>query len=93
MKRLLIAGIVTSGAFLIACSADATDFKQTAEKVISSEWKSQFDEDLTDVVCADPASTDIGTSFDCTATGADGTPYTFTATITKEDEVTVNQTG
>ena len=91
MKRLLIAGVITSGALLSACSADETDFKQTAEKVISTEWKKQFDEDLTDVKCDDPPSTSVGTNFDCFATGPDGTEYSFTATITKEDEVTVNQ--
>jgi hypothetical protein len=93
MKRLLVAALVTSGVLLGACSNNSTDFKKTAEKVISSEWKKKFDEDLTDVACADPGATTVGTTFDCTATGADGTPYTFTAEITKKDEVTVNQTS
>lgn len=92
MKRALIAAILAGSALLAACSTDATDFKQTAEKVISTEWKKQYDEDLTDVACDDPSSTAVGTTFDCSAKGPDGTEYTFEAEITKEDEVTVNQT-
>ena len=91
MNRPLIAGIIAAGALLAACSADETEFKETAEKLISSEWKKLRDEDLTDVKCDDPPATSVGTTFDCFATGPDGTAYSFTATIPKENEVAITQ--
>ena len=33
---------------------------------------------FSDVQCEDPANTDTGTSFTCTATGSDGQAYLFT---------------
>lgn len=91
MNRLLMAAALTSAALLAGCSADKTDFSEAAQKVISDEWKKQFDEDLDDVACDEPASTEVGTTFPCSATGPDGTGYTFTATISKKDEVSVAQ--
>ena len=34
-----------------------------------------------DAECEEPASTDVGATFTCTATGSDGGSYTFTAEI------------
>lgn len=90
MKAALIA-LLAGLTFVAACSNDETDFQATASKTIINEWKKQFDEVLT-VTCDKPASTSVGTTFVCNATGADGTAYSFTAEITKKDEVTVSQT-
>lgn len=88
MKTTLISAAFVAGAALLgACSADETDFKETAEKVIEDEL------DGAEASCTEPGGTDVGTTFDCTAELEDGTTATFTAEITKEDEVTVTQTG
>jgi ABC-type glycerol-3-phosphate transport system substrate-binding protein len=91
MKRTLTA--LGAGLLLLAaCGNDETDFQKTAAKTIVNEWKKQFSEDLK-VVCDKPSSTAVGTKFDCTGEGPDGSNYTFEAEITKKDEVTVTQTG
>jgi predicted lysophospholipase L1 biosynthesis ABC-type transport system permease subunit len=91
MRTTLIA-LVAGLTLVAACSNSTTDFQKTAAKTIVNEWKKQVGEDLT-VTCDKPASTSVGTKFNCTGTGPDGTTYTFSAEITKKDEVTVNQTG
>ena len=44
---------------------------------------------FSDVQCEDPANTDTGTSFTCTATGSDGQAYLFTNQITGDREFQV----
>lgn len=83
----MIAAIATCG-LLAACSADKVDYKTAAEKVARETVAGLNPGDAT-ADCGDPASTDIGTTFDCTGTASDGTVYTFSAEITKDKEVTV----
>jgi len=87
MKKILLTAV--SGVLFVAgCSADETDFKETAEKTIEREMKNQADTEV-EAECEDPSSTDVGTVFTCTATADDGTVFNFSAEITKEDQVTV----
>ena len=85
MRRILlpaIAGLALVG--VTACSPDETDFASSAEDFIQDD-----DEDVAtelgmtfdDADCEEPASTDVGATFACTATGSDGAAYTFTAEI------------
>ena len=44
---------------------------------------------LSDASCEDPASSDVGTTFNCTAVGDDGTTYDFTVEITGDNSYQV----
>jgi hypothetical protein len=85
MRRILlpaIAGLALVG--VTACSPDETDFADSAEDFIEDD-----DEDVAtelgmtfdDAECDEPASTEVGATFTCTASGSDGNSYTFTAEI------------
>lgn len=71
---------------LAGCSASDTDFKAAAEKAIKGS--DGLGEGST-AECEKPAGTDVGTTFACTGTDADGNAYEFTATISAKDKVTV----
>ena len=77
---------------LSACSADEVDYTSAAEEVARETVESLVPGEAT-ASCGDPDSTKVGTMFDCTGTGADGSSYTFSAEITKEKEVTVTLLG
>jgi len=87
-RTRLLAPIVllAGGAALAACSADAGDFAGNAEQLIDDDKDDQLsrvlDVDFDDAECTEPADTDTGTTFQCTATGDDGNTWQFTATIT-----------
>jgi Domain of unknown function (DUF4333) len=75
-----------------ACSPDEGDFKNDAEGFIEDddgEVESQIGVALSDATCEDPASTDVGTTFTCTAVGDDGTTYDFTVEITGDNSYQV----
>jgi hypothetical protein len=64
------------------------DFRSDAEEFLQAdggEVESQIGVGLSDATCEDPASTDVGTTFACTAVGDDGTTYEFTVEITGEN--------
>lgn len=89
--RILVAALAAGAFSFVACSAGSTDFKEAAEKAITSE-----DGGLgkgSSASCEKPGSTDVGTTFECTGTGPDGTVYAITATIDKKDHVQVESTG
>ena len=91
MKQLFtrtVTGIVVCTALFTACSVDKTDFRKSAEKTIVEQFDKQLKQKVT-AACAEPGSTKIGTTFECTATAADGVQVKFSAAITKENEVTV----
>ncbi len=70
---------------VVACSPDEGDFATEAEDFIGDddgEVATQTGMTFSDVQCEDPANTDTGTSFTCTATGSDGQAYLFTNQIT-----------
>jgi hypothetical protein len=95
MRRLAVtalAGLALVGV-TAACSPDEGDFASEAEDFIGDddgEVATQLGLTFEDVECQDPANTDTGTTFTCTATGSDGQSYTFTNQITgdKSFEVT-----
>ena len=94
MRRYAIpiaAGLAVLGA--AACSPDEGDFKNDAEGFIEEDdgqVESQVGVALADATCEDPASTDTGTTFACTAVGDDGTTYDFTVEITGDNEYQVS---
>jgi hypothetical protein len=94
MRRYAIpiaAGLAILGA--AACSPDESDFKDDAEGFIEDddgEVESQVGAALSDASCEDPASTEEGTTFACTAVGDNGTTYEFTVEITGDNEYRVS---
>ena len=89
--RILLAALAAGTFALVACSAGSTDFKDAAEKAIKSENGGLGKG--SSASCEKPGSTDVGTTFECTGTAADGTVYAITAKIDKKDHVVVNSTG
>ena len=93
MRRYAIpvcAGLAVLGA--AACSPDEGDFKDDAEGFIEDDEgdvESQLGVALSDATCEDPASSDVGTTFPCTAVGDDGTTYEFTVEITGDNSYEV----
>lgn len=91
MRRIappVVAIVVLAG--LAACgSAGTGDFRSGAEDFIDDQ--DGFTRDYRDASCDEPDSTDVNTTFACTATGDDGTIYSFTALITGEDTYKVGE--
>lgn len=88
MRRIIIPaliGLATLGA--AACSPDEGDFKSEAEDFIGEDdgdVATQTGMTFEDVECEEPASTEEGSTFTCSATGSDGQSYTFTGEVTGE---------
>jgi hypothetical protein len=84
---LALTGLVALAA--AGCSPDEGDFASEAESFIDDD-----DGDVAaltgltfdDVTCEEPADTETGTTFTCSATASDGDSYTFTNTIMGENE-------
>ena len=87
MKKLMV-GVVALVGLLGACSNDETDYTDAAEKTIREALG-----DDAEAECADPESTDVGTTFECTGTDAAGVQTAYLTTIDKEDHVTVTPLG
>lgn len=94
MRRILIPaviGLATLGA--AACSPDEGDFKSEAEDFITDEEgdvAEQTGMTFADAECQEPASTEAGSTFTCTATGSDDVSYTFTASIVGDSEFSID---
>jgi hypothetical protein len=85
--RIILAALAAGTFVLAACSAESTDYKAAAEKAITGKDGLG---DGSSATCEKPASTDVGTTFTCTATDKDGTAYNFIATIDKKSHVLVS---
>ena len=75
----------------MACSPDAADFQEEAEKYIESR---EFSEDagllrFTDAECEEPESTAEDTLYTCTATAEDGSRWQFDVEITGDADLRV----
>jgi hypothetical protein len=73
-----------------ACDAGAADFSEHASKHIMSPAVTDVAGiEFSDASCEDPASTDVGTVFTCTASGPNGESYSFDVEISAEDQILV----
>jgi hypothetical protein len=61
-------------------SREAEDFIEDDDGDVATQLGVTFD----DVECHEPADTDVGTTFTCTAAGSDGATWTFTNQVTGE---------
>lgn len=89
MKKLLAGAAMAL--VLVGCSHSATDYRDAAKKAISSkDAETQLLQKFNDIECETPASKDVGTTFTCTATGAnDGKVWNFIAKIDSKDKVLI----
>ncbi len=72
---------------LNACSGeDEFDPAGSAERGIREQVLVELGLD-SEVVCAEPATTDVGSSFECVATDEDGKIYTFVAKILPDEVI------
>ena len=85
-SRSLFAALAAGTIIIAGCSAGSTDYQKAAEDAINKS--DQFDA----ADCVKPDSTDVGTTFDCTATvTADQSTLQLTATIDKKGHVSVGE--
>ena len=91
MFKKVVVGAVASIVLLGACSASSTNFKKKAEELSVKIFKDQGITATSN--CDEPASTDVGTTFDCTAKGDDGSSAKLLATISKKNFVQVTVTA
>lgn len=85
MRRWVSALLAAAGLFAVlsSCSVSATDFQADAQDFLTGEDVfGAYGIDFTDPVCEQPASTDVGETFTCTAQGDDGLTYRFSLQIT-----------
>lgn len=92
MRRL--APIVMSTAVLgfAACSVSSSDFRDEAEDFINEDdgdFETGMGTAFDQASCEEPASTDEGTTFACTAVDEDGTTVALIARIDGENSFTV----
>ena len=88
MRRLTAAAAAAALLLLVACSPDAADFQEQAEKYIE---RRDFSETagllrFTEADCEEPESTATDTLFTCAALAEDGSRWQFGAEITGKKE-------
>ena len=76
---------------LVACSADAQDFKTQGEDFLEGDEVSErFGMvRMSDAECEEPANTDEATVYNCTAVGSDGNTWAFTIEISGSESLRV----
>ena len=98
-RRLAIPTIaVLAGLGVAACGGDPStgDFQSEAEDFIEDEdgeLASQLQSTFTDAQCAEPESTEVGTTYTCTAVDANGAAAEFVAEIAGETSILVSTPG
>lgn len=92
MRRAAVSAMVAvAGTLLLsACAPSAGEFGDDAERFLRSDEVFQtFGLDLPDPQCAEPSSTEPGTTFTCTAAAQDGQTYEFTFAVTGRADATL----
>jgi hypothetical protein len=90
MRRTALLPPTAAVIVLAACSASTTDFKKEGEKFLESdEVAENVGYSFTDADCEEPANTDEGTTYRCTAVDNEGDTWEFTVEITGDNELTV----
>ncbi|MEP1126542.1 MAG: DUF4333 domain-containing protein [Ilumatobacter sp.] len=88
MKKLLVAPFVLV-AVAVGCSASETDFQTAAEEAITGSFAELNDVEVSDASCDEPESTEVGTTFACTAEIEGFGTTDFIASIVSDNEVNV----
>jgi hypothetical protein len=88
MWRAAAVAVVGTALILSACSTSAAEFSDDAERFLrSDEVFRTYGLDLPEPECAEPPSTETGTTFSCMATSQDDTTYEFTFVITGRNDL------
>jgi hypothetical protein len=98
MRRRLAIPALAVLAGVAACGGDPStgDFQSEAEDFIEDEdgdLASALQSTFTDAECAEPESTEVGTTYTCTATDANGAAVEFVAEIAGESSILVSPAG
>ena len=90
MRQIFLAAPIVALA-LVSCSETANYKNQTEDFIESDEVETAdgIGAEVSDATCEEPASTDVGTTYDCVATVEGRGELTFVATIVAENEYTV----
>ena len=89
MRKILLATPVLALA-VAACSQTANFQSQTEDFIESDEVATEVGGAVSDAVCEEPESTDVGTTYECTATVEGLGETNFVATIVAEDAFEVS---
>lgn len=89
MRKILLATPVLALA-VVACSQTANFQSQTEDFIESDKVETEVGAEVTDAVCEEPESTDVGTTYTCTATAEGIGEMTFVSTIVAEDAFEVS---
>ena len=85
------AAMVTAGT-LTACSNDTGSYKDATEDFLEEQdgdVVGEYEQAFTDAECEEPGSTDVGTTYICTAVGEDGTTWIFDVEIDDENSFSI----
>jgi len=89
MRKILLATPVLALA-AVACSQTANFQSQTEDFIEGDEVETEVGGEVTDAVCEEPETTDVGTTYSCTAEVEGIGEMTFVSTITAEDAFEVS---
>lgn len=89
MARIVAIVALGGGVLLSSCSPSGSDFADAAAELIEGELATELGVTFTEVSCEEPASTEVGDEFSCTAALANDAEVTFSAEIAGDDRVTV----
>jgi len=88
MRRTAVVVALAALLVLPSCAPSSAEFSDDAEDFLrSDEVFRTYGLDLPEPDCAEPSSTDPGTTFSCTATAQDGTTYQFSFEVTGRTDV------
>lgn len=89
-------GVLAATIALGGCFTSGTDFADDAEEYIVDDERLRSalfpdsDTSFTEATCADPGSSDVGTTFTCTAVDSAGGAWEFAIEITSRNDYEVN---
>jgi hypothetical protein len=97
MRRLAVTALAGLAFGSVACQSASTDeYSSEAENFIEDsdgDLAEAMEQTFTDASCAEPASTDEGTQFECTATAASGEAWAFLGEVGSDNQVLVRAIG
>lgn len=86
----LAATAVVAGV-LASCAAGTGDYRSEAQRFIESDdMAKEQGQSFSGAECDEPSSTDVGTTFACTADDGSGASWTFTVVVTEDQGILVS---
>ena len=86
-----VGSLAVVAAALTSCGAGVREFRRQSERFLeSSEMSDAQGHTFSDAACEEPADTQVGTTFECTATDELGRPWSFTVVVTEDQGILVS---